>query len=232
LSNAGTINGNLTNSANTSTIANSGSINGTIINNATNGTIVNKDNSNIAALDINESVIYNQGTNANITSNIDIAQGKTLTATNGITLNANSGSVNNLGTIAGKLTLDGSSNSVTNSGSITTIINNANNSNLTNHSNIGALEVNKNLNYSGSGSITNYAIIAENTTLNNSTALIFASNNQGLENKGIITGSLENKGNMQLLSNSGTTSQINGNITNSGLITNLANQGTISGDIT
>ncbi|WP_179854166.1 beta strand repeat-containing protein, partial [Helicobacter pullorum] len=232
LSNAGTINGNLTNSANTSTIANSGSINGTIINYATNGTIINADNSNIAALDINESVIYNQGTNANITSNIDIAKDKTLIATNGITFNATNGSVNNLGTLAGALTLEGSSNSVTNSGSITTIINNASNSNLTNNSNIGALEVNKNLNYSGSGSITNYAIIAENTTLNNSTALIFASNNQGLENKGIITGSLENKGNMQLLSNSGTTSQINGNITNSGLIANLANQGTISGTIT
>ena len=232
LSNAGTIKGNLTNSANTSTIANSGSINGTIINNATNGTIINDNNSNIVALDINESVIYNQGTNANITSNIDIAQNKTLKADYGITLKANNGSVNNEGILAGALTLEGSSNSVTNSGSITTIINNANNSILTNNSNIGALEVNKNLNYSGSGSITNYAIIAENTTLNNSTALIFASNNQGLENKGIITGLLENKGNMQLLSNSGTTSQINGDITNSGLITNLANQGTISGNIT
>ncbi|KPH49657.1 hypothetical protein HPU229336_08395, partial [Helicobacter pullorum] len=134
LSNAGTINGNLTNSANTSTIANSGSINGTIINNATNGTIINANNSNIAALDINESVIYNQETNANITSNIDIEQGKTLTADYGITLNANNGSVNNEGILAGALTLEGSSNSVINSGSITTIINNADNSSLTNNS--------------------------------------------------------------------------------------------------
>ncbi|WP_179853973.1 beta strand repeat-containing protein, partial [Helicobacter pullorum] len=105
LSNAGTINGNLTNSANTSTIANSGSINGTIINNVANGTIINADNSNIAALDINESVIYNQGTNANITSNIDIAKGKTLTIGSNGTLSFNStkGSVNNAGTIAGNL---------------------------------------------------------------------------------------------------------------------------------
>ncbi|WP_179858630.1 S-layer family protein, partial [Helicobacter pullorum] len=198
-----------------------------LINNFSNTNLTN--HSNIGALEVNKNLNYSGS--GSITNSINIASNTTLT-TSGITLNANSGSVNNEGILAGALTLAGSSNSVTNSGSITTIINNASNSSLTNNSNIGALEVNKNLNYSGSGSITNYAIIAENTTLNNSTALIFASNNQGLENKGIITGSLENKGNMQLLSNSGTTSQINGDITNSGLITNLANQGTISGDIT
>ena len=226
VNNLGTIAGNLTLEGSSNSVTNSGSIT-TIINNANDSSLTN--NSNIGALEVNKNLNYSGS--GSITNSIDIASNTTLT-TNGITLNATKGSVNNLGTLAGALTLEGSSNSVTNSGSITTIINNANNSTLANHSNIGVLEVNKNLNYSGSGSITNYAIIAENTTLNNSTALIFASNNQGLENKGIITGSLENKGNMQLLSNSGTTSQINGNITNSGLIANLANQGTISGDIT
>ncbi|WP_143421800.1 S-layer family protein, partial [Helicobacter pullorum] len=230
LSNAGTINGNLTNSANTSTIANSGSINGTIINNVANGTIINADNSNIAALDINESVIYNQGTNANITSNIDIAQGKTLTATNGITLNATNGSVNNLGILAGILTLEGSSNSVTNSGSITTIINNANNSSLTNNSNIGSLAVYENLTYNGNGSdrITQALIVAEDKTLTigSNGTLSFNSTKGSVNNLGTIAGNLANVKDSTITSfiNSGT---ITGNLYNDGHIDTLHNTGTM-----
>ncbi|WP_179853632.1 hypothetical protein, partial [Helicobacter pullorum] len=168
-----------------------------------------------AALDINESVIYNQGTNANITSNIDIAQGKTLIATNGITLNATNGSVNNLGTLAGALTLEGSSNSVTNSGSITTIINNASNSNLTNNSNIGSLAVYENLTYTGNGSdrITQALEVAKDKTLTigSNGTLSFNSAKGSVNNLGTIAGNLSN--------------------VKDSIITNFTNNGIITGDL-
>ncbi|WP_278917461.1 beta strand repeat-containing protein, partial [Helicobacter pullorum] len=190
LSNAGTINGNLTNSANTSTIANSGSINGTIINNATNGTIINADNSNIAALDINESVIYNQGTNANITSNIDIAKDKTLTIQNSgssngtLSFDSKNGNVNNLGTIAGNLSnvKDSIITSFKNSGTIT--------GNLYNDGHIDTL--------SNTGTM--------GTIYNTSKETIVALGN----GKGATIEAVNNTGNINIITNDGT---INGQIT-------------------
>ena len=230
LSNAGTINGNLTNSANTSTIANSGSINGTIINNATNGTIINANNSNIAALDINESVIYNQGTNANITSNIDIAKDKTLTiGSNGtLSFNSKNGIINNLGTIEGNLSnvKDSTITNFTNSGTIT--------GNLYNDGHIDTLH-----NKGTMGTIYNTSKNTIENLLNDKNSVIAGiDNSKGrydlIQNQGTILGDIKNdNGTITNLvnTNSGT---ITGNINNNnGTITKLenANSGTITGQI-
>ncbi|WP_286030526.1 hypothetical protein, partial [Helicobacter pullorum] len=145
-----------------------------------------------------------------------------------ITLKANNGSVNNLGTIAGALTLEGSSNSVTNSGNITTIINNADNSSLTNNSNIGALAVNGNLTYNGNGSITNALQVAQNKTLTigSNGTLSFDSTKGSVNNAGTIAGNLLNvsKSTLGTFINSGT---ITGDLYNEGHIGTLHNKGTM-----
>ncbi|WP_210670813.1 S-layer family protein, partial [Helicobacter pullorum] len=188
---------------------------------------------NIGSLDIQKNLNYSGS--GSITDSINIASSTTLT-TNGITLNATNGSVNNEGILAGTLTLKGSSNSVTNSGSITTIINNADNSSLTNNSNIGSLAVYGNLTYNGNGSdrITQALEVAKNKTLTiqNNGTLSFNSKNGIINNLGTIAGNLANVSNSTLdtFNNSG---RLNGNITNktNSTITNFTNSGTITGNL-
>ncbi|WP_346671355.1 beta strand repeat-containing protein, partial [Helicobacter pullorum] len=192
---------------------------------------------NIGSLDIQKNLNYSGS--GSITDSINIASSTTLT-TNGITLNATKGSVNNLGILAGALTLKGSSNSVTNSGSITTIINNADNSSLTNNSNIGSLAVYGNLTYNGNGSdrITQALEVAKNKTLtiqnsgSSNGTLSFNSKNGIINNLGTIAGNLANVSNSTLdaFNNSG---KFNGDITNDtdSTITNFINSGTITGDL-
>ncbi|WP_143422356.1 beta strand repeat-containing protein, partial [Helicobacter pullorum] len=200
-----------------------------LINNFSNTKLNNA--GNIGSLDIQKNLNYSGS--GSITNSINIASNTTLT-TSGITLNANKGSVNNLGTLAGALTLEGSSNSVTNSGSITTIINNASNSNLTNNSNIGSLAVYENLTYNGNGSITNALQVAQDKTLTigNNGTLSFNSKNGNVNNLGTIAGNLSNVSNSTLdaFNNSG---RLNGNITNNtdSTITNFKNSGTITGNL-
>ncbi|WP_158653943.1 hypothetical protein, partial [Helicobacter pullorum] len=200
-----------------------------LINNFSN-TKLNNDG-NIGSLDIQKNLNYSGS--GSITNSIKIASNTTLT-TSGITLNANKGSVNNEGILAGILTLEGSSNSVTNSGSITTIINNANNSSLTNNSNIGALAVNGNLTYKGNGSdrITQALVVAANKTLtingsgSNNGTLSFKSTNGTINNAGTIAGNLSNVKDSTITSftNSGI---ITGDLYNDGHIDTLTNTGTM-----
>ncbi|WP_278347906.1 hypothetical protein, partial [Helicobacter pullorum] len=209
--NDGTLKGTISNIGALASFTNTGSITGLesgnitgLLSNSNTGIIDNlvvdgnvsqmQNAGNIGSLDIQKNLNYSGS--GSITKSIDIAQGKTLTATNGITLNAKSGSVNNEGILAGILTLKGSSNSVTNSGSITTIINNADNSSLANNSNIGSLAVNENLTYNGNGSdrITQALVVAEKKTLTiqNNGTLSFNSTNGTIGNAGTIEGNLAN----------------------------------------
>ncbi|STQ87647.1 Uncharacterised protein [Helicobacter pullorum] len=194
-----------------------------LINNFSNTNLINA--GNIGSLDIQKNLNYSGS--GSITDSINIASNTTLT-TNGITLNANNGNVNNLGTIAGNLTLEGNSNSVTNSGSITTIINNADNSSLTNHSNIGSLAVNENLTYNGNGSITNALEVAKDKTLTigSNGTLSFNSAKGSVNNAGTIAGNLSNVKD-SIITNFNNNGIITGDLYNDGHIDTLSNTGTM-----
>ncbi|KAB0575393.1 hypothetical protein F7P74_02235 [Helicobacter pullorum NCTC 12824] len=183
---------------------------------------------NIGTLDVQKNLIY--GGVGSISNSLKVASGITLDANNAaIHFTANSGSVENQGNINGILSLTGSNNAITNAGVITGLTNSQAGNTLTNAGIINALRVEKNLNYSGAGSISDSAIIAENAILDNTSALIFAGNSiAGLENRGTIRGNVTNQGNMQSLINHGV---MEGGITNSGKLENFANhKGAHTGD--
>ncbi|WP_166648761.1 beta strand repeat-containing protein, partial [Helicobacter pullorum] len=105
----------------------------------------------------------------------------------------------------GKLDIQASlgSNGLQNAGTITSLINNFSNTKLNNDGNIGSLDIQKNLNYSGSGSITNSIKIASNTTLTTS-GITLNANSGSVNNEGILAGNLTLKGSSNTLSNAGT----------------------------
>ncbi|WP_196332148.1 beta strand repeat-containing protein, partial [Helicobacter pullorum] len=243
---------------NSITLNNNSSI-GTITNNS-NATIVNltlndtstitngiTNDSNIGSLDLQNNTTYS-GTGS-ITNALDIANSKTLNATNnGINIlfaNNATGTINNAGIISGSLNnQNGSTIKSFNTGSINgSIINNADATietlnvtgnvanGITNNSNIGSLIVKESVSYSGSGSITNKIDVESGDTLTAGSGITFNSTNGTINNAGTILGSIDNGSNstISIFTNTGT---IDGDINNNGTITHFTNSGSISGTFT
>ncbi|WP_279145405.1 beta strand repeat-containing protein, partial [Helicobacter pullorum] len=226
---------------------------GTITNNS-NATIVNltlnetstitngiTNDSNIGSLDLQNNTTYS-GTGS-ITNALDIANNKTLTATNnGINIlfaNNATGTINNAGIILGNI--DNQTNSIIktfNTGSISgSIINNADatiqelnvtgnvTNGITNNSNIGSLIVEESVSYSGSGSISNALEVAQGDTLTAGSGITFNSTNGTINNTGTINGNITNIADSILtdFTNSGS---ISGTFTNKGHIVKFVNEST------
>ncbi|WP_230846913.1 hypothetical protein, partial [Helicobacter pullorum] len=102
---------------------------------------------------------------------------------------------------------------------------------ITNNSNIGSLNLQENVTYNGSGSITNALDIAGSKTLNASTDginILFNDDATGtINNAGIIDGSLTNTASSTIKTFN--TGSITGSITNSGSIQTLNVNDTIAG---
>ena len=233
--------GNLTTGAITGIIANSGNINTlnvtgnvtngitnagnitTLTNNQANTSITNTQN--IGTLDINADITYS-GT-GNITNEINVESGDTLTIGSNGTLNfhATNGTINNAGTIKG--TIDNTKGSsildFDNSGSITGIINNGhiveftNNAsgiidNFVNNTTISFFENNGVIkDFSGNGII--YGVLNSNKITGN-----FENVATSLKNTGTITGNVQLIGNQKNCTDS-VCQDLTSDLVNEGIIT-------------
>ncbi|KPH52304.1 beta strand repeat-containing protein, partial [Helicobacter pullorum] len=214
-SNNGTLKGTISNIGALSSFTNTGSITGLESGNIT-GLLSNSNTGIIDNLVVNGNVsqMQNAGNIADAVVQNEIA--------NGII----NGDSNHKQATIGKLDIQASlgSNGLQNAGTITSLINNFSNTKLNNAGNIGSLDIQKNLNYSGSGSITNSIDIASNTTLTTNRITLDA-NNGNVNNLGTIAGNLTLEGSSNSVTNSGSITTIINNANNSNL-TNNSNIGT------
>ncbi|WP_179853980.1 beta strand repeat-containing protein, partial [Helicobacter pullorum] len=243
INNLGTILGNIDNQASSIIKTfNTGSISGSIINNAgatietlkVTGNVANgiTNNSNIGSLIVNENVSYSGS--GSISNALEVAEGDTLTATNGITFSSANGTINNAGTINGNITniADSILTDFTNSGSISGTFTNKGHivkfvntntgsiNNFVNDKTISFFENNGIITSFNGNNGTIYGVINSKTITNG-----FENVATSLWNKenALITGNVALKGDYKDCSNSGST------ICNT---SDLINEGTITGNVT
>ncbi|WP_179854359.1 beta strand repeat-containing protein, partial [Helicobacter pullorum] len=260
--NTGSISGSIINNAgatietlnvtsNVGSIANSGDINSLTIQSGSNIANGITNDSNIGSLIVNENVSYSGS--GSISNALEVAEGDTLTATNGITFSSANGTINNAGTINGNITniADSILTDFTNSGSISGTFTNEGHivkfvnestgsiNNFVNDKTISFFENNGTIaTFGGTGTI--YGVINSKTITND-----FSNVATSLWNKenALIQGNVALKGDYKDCSNSGSTicqtsdlineGTITGNVTNeAGKEINLVeNTGTIGGSI-